>query len=230
VTTVLNVDGDSRATFGSGGDEPYANALRGNAPVTLVGQESHGALLTRTTMDVSRWNAEADHADLSLLRAATGPLLDIGCGPGRMVRAARDIGLEVLGIDVSATAIEIAREAGLEVVQGSIFDTVPREGEWQTALLVDGNVGIGGNVSALLERCTQLLTPTGDLVVELHADTSRDIRFTATLLDTRGGESESFPWAEIGLDAIVELGALHGLELRQSWLSGERAFCRLSAR
>ena len=217
-------------TFGSGGDEPYANALRGNAPVTLVKQESQGSLLTRTTMDVSRWNAEADDTDLSLLRAATGPLLDIGCGPGRMVRAARDVGLEVLGIDVSATAIEIAREAGLEVMHGSVFDPIPREGEWQTALLVDGNVGIGGDVSAMLERCTRILTPTGDLVVELHTDPSRDIRFTATLLDARGGESESFPWAEIGLDAIVALGARHGLELRQSWVSGERAFCRLSAR
>jgi len=220
---------ESTQTFGAGGDEPYANALRGNAPVTLVGQIAQGALLTRTTMDVSRWNADADETDLSLLRAATGPLLDIGCGPGRMVRAARDVGLEVLGIDVSATAIEIAREAGLDVVQGSVFETVPREGEWQTALLVDGNVGIGGDVTALVERCTQLLTPTGDLVVELHRDASRDIQFTATLLDAEGRESESFPWAEIGLDAITRIGASLGLGVRHSWVSGDRAFARLSA-
>jgi SAM-dependent methyltransferase len=179
-------------------------------------------------MDVARWNAGADDADLTLLRSVAGPVLDIGCGPGRMVRAAAGLGLEVLGVDVSPTAVAIATEAGLPVLQRSIFDAVPGEGSFQTALLVDGNVGIGGDVPALLVRCRSLLTATGEIVVELHPDDGRDSTYTGRLVDARGAESELFPWAEIGLRPMTELAARLGFTLLQSWTIDGRTFCRLA--
>ena len=214
-------------TFGSGGAEPYAEALRRNDPVTLLLDDALGAT-SHSTMDVARWNAGADDADLTLLRSVTGPVLDIGCGPGRMVRAAMDLGLEVLGVDVSPTAIEIATEAGLTVLQRSVFDAMPGEGGWQTALLVDGNIGIGGDVRAMLTRCLELLTPTGEIVVETHPDAGRDNTYTGTLVDARGGESEIFPWAEIGLRPMTTLAHELGLAVVQSWKIDGRTFCRLA--
>ena len=215
-------------TFGAGGAEPYASALRRNDRVELVLLADGADVARSTMMDVARWNADADIADLTLLRSATGPLLDIGCGPGRMVRAAQQVGLEVLGIDVSPTAVAIAREAGLPVMHGSIFDAVPREGAWQTVLLVDGNIGIGGDVRALLQRCMQLVGQGGDIVVELHDDRDMDEVYTAHVVGTDGGQSESFPWAQIGINPMVDLAYDLGLRFRQVWESSGRTFCRLA--
>jgi SAM-dependent methyltransferase len=215
-------------TFGSGGAEPYAEALRRNDAVTLLLRDDDLGAASHSTMDVARWNAGADDADLTLLRSVAGPVLDIGCGPGRMVRAALDLGLEVLGVDVSPTAVEIASEAGLPVLEISVFEALPREGGWQTALLVDGNIGIGGDVRAMLERCRELLTATGEIVVELHPDDDRNNTYTGTLVDARGGESEVFPWAEIGLNPMTTLAADMGFALQQSWTTDGRTFCRLA--
>jgi SAM-dependent methyltransferase len=220
----------SHALFGAGGSEPYARALHRSAQAPLVLRESgdiHQA--SQISMDVDRWSADANPTDLALLSAVTGPVLDIGCGPGRMVRGAMDLGLDVLGIDVSAAAIEVARAGGLPVLLGSVFEPLPNEGHWQTVLLVDGNIGIGGDVAALLGRCRDLLLPTGEIVLELHTDASTDRAYTATLVDSDGGCSAQFPWAEVGLDRIAELAPQHRLALSQVWISEGRSFCRLAA-
>jgi len=178
-------------------------------------------------MDVARWNGAADSVDLRLLASVLGPVLDVGCGPGRMVQAALELGLNALGIDVSPVAVDILRQNGLPVFHGSIFDPIPNEGTWQTVLLVDGNVGIGGDVDAMLVRCGELLSPTGELVIELHPDDHRDRTYIGRLVDPNGGASETFPWAEIGLHGMVMRAARTGFDLRQAWSEDDRSFCRL---
>jgi len=218
------------ATFGAGGSEPYAAALRRSHSNVLYLRESDGQeIADANRMDVSRWNAHADAADVSLLRSVTGPLIDIGCGPGRMVRAAAEVGHGALGIDVSPTAIEIATEAGLNVLLCSVFEPLPDEGRWQTALLVDGNIGIGGDVTAMLERCRELLSDDGEIVVETHADESWDRTYTGRLVDSHGRESASFPWAEVGIDTLLRRAAAVGLASRRVWELDGRSFCRLTA-
>jgi SAM-dependent methyltransferase len=229
LTDPTPTDVDHTATFGAGGGEPYARALRRSDTGALFLHEIHsGELGDSATMDFAKWNADADATDLSLLRAVTGPVLDIGCGPGRMVRAAMDLGLSVLGIDVSPTAVELANELGLSVLERSVFDTLPCEGQWQTALLVDGNIGIGGDVPAMLTRCRDLLAPAGEIVVELHSDPTRHHTFTGTLVDAHGAQSAVFPWAEVGLDRLVEMAEPVGLQLTQAWELAGRSFCRLA--
>jgi SAM-dependent methyltransferase len=219
----------SVATFGSGGAEPYARALRTSSADVLYLQELRlDAPHATAEMDFARWNGAADDVDLRLLASVLGPVLDVGCGPGRMVRAAMDLGLEVLGVDVSPTAVELAHAAGLPVFEGSIFDALPNEKHWQTILLVDGNVGIGGDVDALLARCAELLTSTGEIVIELHPDDDLDRTYTGRLVDLHGGTSGTFPWAEIGLTGIARRASALGLVVRQAWSAGERSFCRLA--
>jgi SAM-dependent methyltransferase len=219
----------SVATFGSGGAEPYARALRTSSADVLYLQElRHDAPHATAEMDFARWNGAADDVDLRLLSSVLGPVLDVGCGPGRMVRAALGLGLEVLGVDVSPTAVELARAAGLPVFEGSVFGALPNEKSWQTILLVDGNIGIGGNVDALLARCEELLAPTGEIVIELHTDDDLDRTYTGRLVDLHGGTSEIFPWAEIGLAGISRRAAPLGLGVVQAWSADERSFCRLA--
>ena len=234
-------DTDEGATFGAGGSEPYAAALRrSHSNVLYLHEADDEATDSSQTgsddtdnggaspMDVSRWHADADAADLSLLRSVTGPVLDIGCGPGRMVRAAMDLGIEALGIDVSPTAIEVATESGLSVLLGSVFEELPLEGRWQTTLLVDGNIGIGGDATAMLARCDELLAADGEIVVETHPDAARDRTYTGRLVDTHGRKSDPFPWAEIGVDSLIVRAAALGLASRRVWERDGRTFCRLA--
>jgi SAM-dependent methyltransferase len=218
-----------RATFGSGGSEPYASALRRGSVEVLYLQELRLDREPKTVeMDLARWSADADSIDYQLLASVRGPVLDVGCGPARMVRAARDLGMEALGIDVSLAAIEIARASGVDVLHASVFEKLPDEGAWQTVLLVDENIGIGGDPTALLARCGELISADGEIVVELHPDHNRDRTYTGRLLDARGAVSATFPWAELGLTGLLERADTVGLESRQSWSVDGRSFCRLA--
>jgi SAM-dependent methyltransferase len=179
-------------------------------------------------MDTARWSADADTVDYQLLASVRGPVLDVGCGPARMVRAARALGMDALGIDVSLAAIEIARASGARVLHRSVFEALPSEGEWQTVLLVDENIGIGGDALALLTRCRQLISSDGEIVVELHRDDDRDRTFTGRLIDGNGSVSETFPWAELGLNGLRRKSSQAGLGVCQAWSTGGRSFCRLA--
>ena len=219
-------------TFGAGGSEPYAQALQSDDNVLYLhgnraGAES-GTPMRVSTMHAGRWSAGADPIDRSLLAGAAGPVLDIGCGPGRMIQAALDAGLDALGVDVSPTAVRIALAAGLAVLQRSVFDDIPLEGTWATLLLVDGNIGIGGDPDALLDRCARLLAVDGVLVVEVHRDPEHDLAYEGTLHDAAGHASDAFPWAELGVSALTRRAEKVGLVQVAEWTRGDRSFARLA--
>ncbi|WP_233197745.1 methyltransferase domain-containing protein [Cryobacterium sp. Y57] len=220
------------STFGAGGSEPYAQALQSDDNVLYLHGNRAGAdpgtPMRVSTMHAARWSAGADAIDHSLLDGAAGPVLDIGCGPGRMIQAARDAGLSALGVDVSPTAVRIALAAGLAVLQRSVFDDIPLEGTWATLLLVDGNIGIGGDPDALLDRCAALLAVDGVLVVEVHRDPEHDLAYEGTLHDAAGHTSDAFPWAEIGVSALCRRAAKVGLVQVAEWTRGGRSFARLA--
>lgn len=208
--------------FGAGGAEPWAAALARPAHLTLVpdDDEDGGQLL-----DVPRWIAAADEADRTALVGLTGPVLDIGCGPGRMVRAALDNGMQACGLDVAPAAVAYCRRAGLPVLQRNIFDRLPLEGRWNGLLLLDGNVGIGGDVPALLARCHDLLRPGGALIAEAHPDRTRDAAALWRVRDAAGDLSAAFRWSQVGVPALLRAAA--GFAAEDVWSAGERWFVRL---
>jgi len=53
---------------------------------------------------------------------AVRDLLDVGCGPGFFLKAAKDQGIEATGIDISDIALEYARNNGLDVRVGNFLD------------------------------------------------------------------------------------------------------------
>jgi SAM-dependent methyltransferase len=216
------------ATFGSGAREPYRRALR-DAERTLYLREagadtSSGAV----KLETERFLSSADAGDAEAVSDAVGPVLDIGCGPGRMVHAAIVAGHLTLGIDISPTAVGLAQEHGLPVLCRSVFQPLPAEGEWGTALLIDGNIGIGGHPTSLLARCVELVRPGGRVVVETHADPHRDRVFEGVVVDDLDRESLPFPWAEVGAIALRRHAAAAGLELVRERISHGRAFAEYS--
>ncbi|MDQ6797207.1 MAG: class I SAM-dependent methyltransferase, partial [Actinomycetota bacterium] len=62
-----------------------------------------------------RWLGPADSEDERLLDRAVGPVLDIGCGPGRHLLALARRGVEATGIDVTPAAVRVARSRGASV-------------------------------------------------------------------------------------------------------------------
>ncbi len=210
--------------FGSGGHEPYDRALR-DPSVALYLREADEPFAESARLDVERFLAAADADDAEAVSGTTGPVLDIGCGPGRLVHAAIMAGHIALGIDISQTAVEIAQEHGLPVLRRSIFHDLPAEGTWGTALLIDGNIGIGGDPDALLARCAELVRPEGGRVrVEAHPDPLRDRSFQGVIVDEFRRESSPFPWAEVGAAALRHHARRTGWALSREWTARGRTF------
>lgn len=193
-------------------------------PATLL-RARDGALLR---LDIERWHGEATVAEMGVLAGVTGPVIDIGCGPGRFVVGLARRGVVALGIDPVPGAIHAARRRGACVLQRSVFDPLPGERRWQSALLMDGNVGIGGDPVRLLSRCRALVAPGGTIVVELHPPGTGERHHRARL--ERGGVAGPwFEWAEVGVDAIGSIAAAAGMRAdRIDRLAAEgRWFARL---
>lgn len=220
---------DQTAHFGHGGAQPYETALTHGRPLLRLRPvaEGHARLLPQVEdhpIEVARFLAAPDAADRSVVRHTAGPVLDIGCGPGRMVAEAMRQGRISLGIDVSPAAVALARDAGRPALLRSVFEPLPGEGSWGTALLLDGNIGIGGDPVALLARCGDVTAPGGTVVVEAHPDATRHARFHAQLVDDDGVASAAFPWAQTGSQTVAGLAVEVGLEPLRLLTRGGRRF------
>ncbi len=172
------------------------------------------------------WLGAAGAVDERVLDRARGPVLDVGCGPGRHVHALARRGVLAVGIDISPTAVALARRRGAPVLEGSIFDRIPGAGMWRTALLIDGNIGIGGCPDALLARLAGLLTRGGTVLAELDPPGAGVVRGRVRI---EGGElvGNWFAWAHVGVDAVDGPAQAAGLAVRARWRDGGRWFAEL---
>jgi SAM-dependent methyltransferase len=180
-------------------------------------------------LPIERWVEPVDAFDAEILAGLAGPVLDIGCGPGRHVAALRAAGVRALGVDLSPVAVRVTRGRGGNAVLGSIFAEVAGAGRWRTALLLDGNIGIGGDPVALLARTRELLAPGGTAVVELDPPGVRTER-TRVRLEAPGAVSEWFPWARVGVDGIGRLAEAAGLGAQPVRRAGDRWHAHLRRR
>ncbi|MGW3313672.1 methyltransferase domain-containing protein [Streptomyces sp. NPDC001073] len=205
--------------------DPYTDALRtGRGPLYL--RRSDGWLLP---LEVERWCAEADAADLEVLGRCEGAVLDVGCGPGRLVAALAARGRRALGVDVSEAAVAHTVRLGGQALRRSVFQPLPGEGRWDTALLIDGNVGIGGNPRALLRRVSQLLAADGLLIAET-APVDVDERVQVHVADGRGASGSAFPWARLGTPALLRHARRAGWRPDGQWTADGRSFLALRNR
>ncbi|GAA5210180.1 class I SAM-dependent methyltransferase [Streptomyces thinghirensis] len=204
--------------------DPYSAALRaGRGPLFL--RRVDGWLLP---LEVERWCARADAVDLEVLDRCEGAVLDVGCGPGRLVAELAARGRTVLGIDVSEAAVARTLRLGGQSLRRSVFEPLPGEGRWGTVLLMDGNVGIGGDPRALLMRVAALLAPGGLLIAET-APVDVDERTHVQVVDVTDahGADSPFPWARIGTPALLRHAGTAGLRTAAQWTSGGRRFVAL---
>ncbi|GGT43133.1 class I SAM-dependent methyltransferase [Streptomyces purpureus] len=203
--------------------DPYTDALRaGRGPLYL--RRGDGWALP---LEVERWCEEPDAADRTVLARCRGAVLDIGCGPGRLVAELAARGHRVLGIDVSPAAVARTRSTGGAALCRSVFEPLPGLGRWETALLVDGNIGIGGDPAGLLRRLTEVLAPAGRAVVECAA-VEVDERCEVRVDNGRGGLGAPFPWARLGTSALGAYATAAGWAVTYRWTAAGRTFAELA--
>jgi SAM-dependent methyltransferase len=166
--------------------------------------------------------------DEAVTQMCTGPTIELGCGPGRLVARLFERGIPALGIDRSATAIRLAGRGGAPALLGDVFEPLPGIGRWQTVLLVDGNVGLGGDPRRILGRAAELLRRGGRCVAEFDAD---DIGICTrwVRLESAGDVGPWFRWASVGVDSAATLAAQVGLRLSSVRLIGGRVIASLTA-
>jgi SAM-dependent methyltransferase len=170
-------------------------------PTAVVLRADSGEALD---LHLDRWHDAATTEETDLLASVVGPVIDLGCGPGRLVVSLATRGVPALGIDASPAAVALARNRGATVLERDLFGPLPGEGRWATALLFDGNVGIGGDPARLLARCRELTRANGQVLAEVEPPGTGWRRLTARF-ERDGMRSDPFTWAVVGADAIAGL-------------------------
>jgi SAM-dependent methyltransferase len=176
-------------------------------------------------LPVDRWHGPPDEVELALLDTLPDPVLDVGCGPGRIVAALGAVGRPALGVDPSPAAVAEARRRRAPVLARSVFGPLPGEGRWGTVLLLDGNIGIGGDPEALLTRAGHLVRHGGQVVAEVEPP-GVATRSMTTRLESARGVSPWFAWARVGADRFEPLVTTAGLQAIGLDVVGERWFGR----
>jgi SAM-dependent methyltransferase len=178
-------------------------------------------------LPLQQWLGPLGPADTRVLDRALGPVLDVGCGPGRHVLALARRGVLAVGVDVTPAAVRYARARGARVMLGSVFAPLPGAGHWRTALLLDGNVGIGGRPVTLLGRLRSLLQPDGRVLCELDVPGVATRSELVALEDDHGARSTWFAWARVGVDGIEPVARRAGMNVEYTWEQDGRWFAQL---
>jgi SAM-dependent methyltransferase len=176
-------------------------------------------------LDVGRWRNDPCPHERDILDSLQDPVLDVGCGPGRIPLALAHRGRMALGIDPAPGAAAEARARGATVLRRSVFDPIPAEGRWGTVLLLDGNIGIGGDPWRLLTRCAQLARPGGDLVAELAAPGEATGPLSVRV-EAGSAVGPWFDWAVVAADSWGDLARRVGLASPRLEERGGRWFAR----
>jgi SAM-dependent methyltransferase len=195
-------------------------------PGTASGVQLRTTTGSSLDLPVDRWFAAAGELEREVLVSVQGPVLDVGCGPGRHLVALHEREVFALGVDISPPLLDAARVRGVNVLERSVFGRIPGAGRWATALLFDGNIGIGGEPAALLIRLSSLLRPGGRIIAELAMhDEVEDVVHVRAESATASGPW--FRWTTVGPRRLERLVSALGMKIVTSRLTHDRRFAEI---
>jgi SAM-dependent methyltransferase len=206
----------------------YQDGLRAAVRGAAAGWRVRYADGTCRPLALADWTADRRPGDSTLLARCGGPTVDVGCGPGRLTAALAAAGVPALGVDIAPHAVALTRARGGTALHRDIFGPVPGTGRWSHILLADGNVGIGGDPTALLRRCAALVRPQGTVLCETDEPGTPVQRVRIRIEPPAGAGSGWFRWAHLGPDALATLAADAGLHATSRWWSAGRWFTELT--
>jgi SAM-dependent methyltransferase len=158
-----------------------------------------------------------------------GPVLELGVGTGRVAVPIAASGIRVVGVDLSAGMLEVAREraelAGVEVDlrQGDMRDP-PVEGEFPLVLIPFRSLlhmETDRDRRTALRAIAAHLAPTGRLIFDVFAPAADDIADThGRWLEREPGIWERADWDEQTRTLILRVrGGDSESEMSLAWLS-----------
>jgi len=111
------------------------------------------------------------------MRYVRGRVLDVGCGAGRVALHLQERGHEVVSIDNSPLALEVAKRRGVERTElRSLADIDESLGLFDTIVLIRNNFGLVGTAAGaarLLRRLYAVTSERGRIVTD-SVDPDRD--------------------------------------------------------
>jgi ubiquinone/menaquinone biosynthesis C-methylase UbiE len=158
-----------------------------------------------------------------------GPVLELGVGTGRIAIPVAAAGIEVVGVDLSAGMLEVAREraslAGvkLDLRQGDMRDP-PVDSEFPLVLIPFRSMlhmETDADRRTVLQAVTRVLAPGGRFVFDVFAPGADDISDThGRWLEREPGIWERADWDEGTRTLILRVrGAEGDAEMSLAWLS-----------
>ena len=207
---------DSRRRGFTSGDWPPI----GSGRVTRTG--------CRFRLPIGDWSAAAIPGDAGLVARCCGPTLDIGCGPGRLVAALANGGIDSLGIDISAGAVARARKLGAKALRCSVFGPCRGQAAGRARCWPTATSGSAVTRRVLLRRVRGLLAPGGRVLVEVAAP---EVATTATRAATRGRVRRSLRSFSLGRSRrrrrCIRLARDSALAVADRWNCSGRWFVEL---
>lgn len=156
-------DAYGRLLFDAFENRAAAEAIERDDGLLLVSPEAPATYFA----PFRRWPAHQRRA----MRFVRGRVLDVGCGAGRVTLHLQDRGHEVMAIDNSPLAIEVARRRGVRDARVlSITDVDAKLGNFDTIVMLGNNFGLFASARRariLLRRFSAMTPPTkGRIVAE----------------------------------------------------------------
>jgi len=158
-----------------------------------------------------------------------GPVLELGVGTGRIAVPVAASGIDVVGIDLSAGMLEVARERAelaavpVDLRQGDMRDP-PVDGVFQLVLIPFRSLlhmETDADRRAALRAAARHLAPEGRLIFDVFAPGADDIADThGRWLEREPGIWERAEWDEETRTLILRVrGAESESEMSLAWLS-----------
>ena len=139
-----------------------------------------------------------------LVRASgSGPVADVGCGPGRATAHLASLGLDVFGVDLSPAMVDVARRAhpGLRFEEGSITAMSQKDGAlggivaWYSIIHTPPE-----QLPATFAEFRRVLAPGGQLLLAFQAGENQGVH-----KDQAYGHAVSLDSYRLAADLVVDL-------------------------
>jgi SAM-dependent methyltransferase len=147
----------------------YLALLEGSQPEEIM-ERDDGLIYSGDPSDYfdpfPRW----PHVEQLAMEQVRGRVLDVGCGGGRVSLHLQETGHDVVAIDESPLAIEVARRRGVrQAIACALTDIDASLGRFDTILLLRNNFGLAGTpdqTPALLSRMASVANPGARIITD----------------------------------------------------------------
>jgi SAM-dependent methyltransferase len=156
---------------------------------------------------------------ISLIHRFGQPVLDLGCGTGRVLMALLDVGMDADGIDVSEDMMAHARTAAHLKAHAPALSVQPMSGfvtdRSCRAIVIVDSFGLGGDRDhdlATLRRCRAALQPGGALVLNVQMEYASADAWLQWSKD--GRERLPEPWPDRAVERMAPNEDAYRLRIR----------------